>query len=377
MTQFDASLVSQLQALAPAVESLSPDWDDVLGRGRSSQRTGFHGRRRLVLALALVALLVVLAVPPLGLGSRLFEFFGLAAPADVSDAVERGATPRESVVAWLNGQRPERGLDRDSVHGVLEIPTARGPVRLWGAKSREGEIRYRFVQMPTVGRPTGVFTGMAAAAPSPLDAAVETRYNYPLLDAPLLHGQVRAPVSSVIVRYDDGRTQPVPIVENYLMASLNQNSGGATIEAQNQEGGIVASQSVTLDPPEQPVVTETRKLINLDTTEGPATLWVQPGANPERCYRVVARNGGSGSCGTPKPISWGMQQVGDQPDRVIVLIHGSVTSGVVSIRLRVPTGWVPITLKQGFFLHALDRAERPTSFELTDTSGRKTLIPVS
>jgi hypothetical protein len=375
MTQFDARLMNRLQALAPAVESFSPDWEDVLARVPSSQRTGFR-RRRLVLALALVALLVVLAVPPIGLGSRLIEFFGLAAPADVSDAVERGATPRESVVAWLNDQSAERGLDRDSVHGVIEIPTTRGPLRLWGAKSREGEIRYRFVQMPMGGRPSGIFTGMAATAPSPLDAGVETRYNWPLLDAPLLHGQVRAPVSSVIVRYDDGRTQLVPIVENYLMASLNHNGGGATIEAQNQEGQILANQPVTLDPPEQPIVTETHKLIDLDTTEGPATLWVQPGANPERCYRVVARNGGTGSCGTPTPISWGMQQVGDQPNRVIVLIHGSATRGIVSIRLRVPTGWVPITLKQGFFLHALARAERPTLFELTDNSGRKTLIPV-
>jgi hypothetical protein len=218
---------------------------------------------------------------------------------------------------------------------------------------------------------------MAAAAPSPLDVAVATRYDYPFLVAPLLHGQVRAPVSSVIVRYDDGRTQAVPLVENYLMTTLNQNSGGATIEAQNKEGDIVATWPVDLDPPNQPVVTETRKLIALDTTEGPATLSVQPGANPERCYRVEARNGSSGSCGIQEPISWGMQQVGDQPDRVIVLIFGSVTREVVAIRLRIPSGWVPITLKEGFFLHALGRAERPTSFELTDGSGRKTLIPLN
>ena len=61
-------------------------------------------------------------------------------------------------------------------------------------------------------------------------------------------------------------------------------------------------------------------------------------------------------------------------DRAV--IHGSVTREV-AIRVRVPTGWLPITLKQGFFLHALARADRPTSFELTETSGRKTLIPIS
>ena len=375
MTQLDASSIRQLQALAPAVESVSPNWEDVLARARS-QRAGSRPRRRLVLALALVLLLIVLAVPPLGIGSRLLEFFGLSAPTEVRDAVERGADPRESVVAWLNDQNPEPGLDRESVHGVIEIPTSRGPLRLWGAKSTKGEIRYRFVQMPQAGRPNGIFTGMAAAAPSPLDAGVETRYNWPLLDAPLLHGQVRAPVSRVMIRYDDGSTQQVPIVENYVMASLTHDSGQATIEARNPEGRIVGSVPVTLDPPEHPVVTETRKLINLDTTEGNATLWVTPGANPERCYRVVARNGSSGGCGTPKPISWGMQQVGDQPDRVIVLIHGSVAPRIASIRLRVPTGWVPLTMKEGYFLHALDRAERPTSLELTDSSGRKTVIPV-
>jgi hypothetical protein len=181
----------------------------------------------------------------------------------------------------------------------------------------------------------------------------------------------------VIVRYDDGRTQAVKLVENYFMATLNQNSGGATIEAQNKDGEIVATWPVDLDPPDPPVVTETRKLIVLDTTEGPATLSVRPGANTARCYRVEARNGSSGSCGTQEPISWGMQQVGDQPDRVLVLIFGSVTREVVAIRLRIPSGWVPITLKEGFFLHALGRAERPTSFELTDSSGRTTLIPVN
>ena len=85
MTQLDASSIRQLQALAPAVESVSPNWEDVLARARS-QRAGSRPRRRLVLALALV-LLIVLAVPPLGIGSRLLEFFGLSAPTEVRDAV--------------------------------------------------------------------------------------------------------------------------------------------------------------------------------------------------------------------------------------------------------------------------------------------------
>ena len=86
MTQLDASSIRQLQALAPAVESVSPNWEDVLARARS-QRAGSRPRRRLVLALALVLLLIVLAVPPLGIGSRLLEFFGLSAPTEVRDAV--------------------------------------------------------------------------------------------------------------------------------------------------------------------------------------------------------------------------------------------------------------------------------------------------
>ena len=48
------------------VESVSPNWEDVLARARS-QGAGSRPRRRLVLALALV-LLIVLAVPPLGVG---------------------------------------------------------------------------------------------------------------------------------------------------------------------------------------------------------------------------------------------------------------------------------------------------------------------
>ena len=44
MTQLDASSLRQLQALAPAVESVSPNWEDVLARARS-QRAGSRPRR--------------------------------------------------------------------------------------------------------------------------------------------------------------------------------------------------------------------------------------------------------------------------------------------------------------------------------------------
>jgi hypothetical protein len=231
--------------------------------------------------------------------------------------------------------------------------------------------------MPGSGRPNGILTGLITAPNAPLlDAGVQRVGDYRALVRPIVHGQVNPPAVSVRVRYEDGAVQSVPVIDGYFLAVLERSHGSLIVEALDNSGRAVGAEPATLDTPktEPAPPTETRPVITIPLPDGTATLLGPPSANPGRCYRVVAAandgsRSGSGSCpGLVGELSYGFQQVGNAPNATI-LLFGAASSTIIKVRVKVGKDWLPLPLKEHYFLVELRPDQRPSTIETTSRSG--------
>lgn len=370
MNEFDARIVDELHWSIPDVSHVQPDWGDVAARALLLRRSNVTRRRRILVAAIAAVLAAAVVAPSFGVGTRLLDFFGLAAPKNVKKVVDESQVPTPGLVSWLRAHG-RLDIDNDSLRGIAQVQTPGGFVQLWGAQSRDGAVAVRFVQIPGSGPPRGILTGIDTTRYGPkLDAGVATAYDYPVLTTPLLHGQVNPPVATVSVVYPDGLRQLVPIIDGYFLVRLERDAGTLVVEARDAGGSLVTDEVANLDPPKPPVIAETRLLISVPFPGGTARLFVTPARDPSGCFRVVALTGSSGSCPglSGGEIGFGFHQVGEGTNAT-VLLAGVVPSDIDRLRLRLATGWVSLPLKEGFFLFALRPDQRPELIETKSRSG--------
>ncbi|MBD0348995.1 MAG: hypothetical protein ICV59_07575, partial [Thermoleophilia bacterium] len=180
-----------------------PDWVDVRRRAR-----GQRGRRRLAAAIA-AAVAVLAVAPALADGFDLLPFFrGEPAPESVREVLQR--TFDEDL------QRLERdeGLIVEQARGVLAFESPVGTVRLWAAPTTAGGD----CRLIRIGDRDKAW-GCRRAGGGPVWFAWEPRLvadsRYAFAD-----GRAGPAVSAIGVRFADGSTHWMPIVDGYFAAVI-------------------------------------------------------------------------------------------------------------------------------------------------------------
>lgn len=204
-----------------------PDWADVQRRARTLEPRGRRFTRARIAAISLV--LAALAVAPaLALSDQVRNLFaGESAPAEI-----------ERLFAGVDTEAPAgmaTGVIADDVHKLIEISTSDGrSAVLWVAPTEAGGV-CAYIQR--VGQ-------QVAGGPGCSGATAGTDFRPGIQGPPgsdadgpvLLHGRVPMSVTTLEVRYADGATAQVPVVEGFYLFEVPPSR----YEASRQPAFVVA-----------------------------------------------------------------------------------------------------------------------------------------
>jgi hypothetical protein len=237
------------------------------------------GRRSLPVArIALVAVLAVLVV--VGAGPAL----GLHLPALDFGKAEKAPAPIERDFATLSAGAP-KGMDPGVIAGetrrVTTVRLSDGPHTLWVAPTRAGGLCELW---------TGWGGGCDKLGTVPLSVTWGG-----IRDIQVVGGFVRARWSrSVQIERDDGTTVTPPLVwvsdpigVGFYLYELPPGRTAVAVRALDPDGNVVtetrpggATTTALLDALQD----EKRKAFVLETSRGPATVWIAPTRYDGRCF---------------------------------------------------------------------------------------------
>jgi hypothetical protein len=358
-----------------------PDWNDV------GRRAAAKARRR----AAGVTLVAVLALAVVGVSTAwaVGAFRGTPAPQGLQTMFSQ---EDENRVAEVLGVFKQPGVDAARAHGVIQLRTAAGPLRLWAAPVRGG-AHCSFIELgdrPSNSPPLGVTTCEnevpPASAPA-IEAGVDPLP--PGLERPsirALHGWIRlGQAGTLFARLSDGSVERIPVVEHYFLFAVPDGKRVSLLTFRGPEGRAVARMApVEAEPPtatEHPIRATRHgpKLIQLRLTNGwTATLYAKPRIGP--CYDVEVRDPGGGTesageCGyrgPPELLSFGLQGFGGGAGPPAgVLLEGYAAPEVDRLELRLRDGeTLDVPLDGGYFLFELPKGQPPTELVPHDRSGK-------
>lgn len=366
--------------LLPSAEG-RPDWQDVMRRRTRQQRKRFITEA--ALALVVMAFIAVPAAWAIGL------FHGTPAPRPVKRTLFHANDNQLAAVLGLMKQQSK--VDADQTHGVIELRTPQGPLRLWAAPVRGGgHCSYVQVGEASTSRDLVGITNCEPSAPPPTAPAIEGTVDptdgFRMPGVRVLHGWVRSELlpespARLTLLYQDGTQAELPLVEDYFLAVVppDKRAESLTVRgADSQELGTISVGEVpplgvtTTPVPDQqgPALIE-RRLSN----GAIARLYVRPqGGN---CYDVEISYSGtggtqsSGTCGgTLNRVTVGITGLGDPRRPSGALLDAYLEPSVDRLELQLAGGRsVSVPFTKGYVLFELPKG--PRALVAYDSSGRQ------
>lgn len=360
MTYSDEDLLAS--RFAPLANRLDDsDWEDVVARGSGSSSAtrrpaGRHAR--LVLAVPLVAALVFLVAPALGIGPPALDFFAAK------------HAPKRVVVQFEQlGVGAPAKMNPRAIPGQARLVTTYhlrdgSPVPLWVAPTRTGGFCFvslgggcqaRHVRIPSqpgdldpgaIGLGVAGIHGSTVLAGSVFDkriSQIEVRFGHsPPVQVPLLW--VGPPIDAGFFFYE-------------LTAMQHRQGGARSVVALDAGGRVVARVASIFRP--RPVWSDPRKVADLSKKHvilrsGRASVAVAPSRTGGNCFWVGEGHGTiSEGCAPPRyltvPLAGGL---GHGP--TFTVFSAQVKSSVARVELRFEDGarteLLPV---QGFVLYTI------------------------
>jgi hypothetical protein len=391
VTDIDPAVRDVLDRAVPAPERPA-SWDDVLRRAelagaldgaRVGEPTRLSRRGWYAVALAVAAGAVLVVNPAFGVGDRVLDLFrGSPAPPEVRQSLREFDPPPE--VADLFGGP---GVIEEEARGVIELQTSLGPARLWAAPTEAGGWCMA-VEGPSVRDDSGFATSGGSATcnavggpPLPLEYGL-SGHGEGGAAITLLEGHARADVASLAIEFGDGTTTPVEIVDGFFLFELPRDREPTVLVARNAEGKVIERSDLSFGPPAgeevtpTPTTRRTRKLFEIETRSGTATMWrEEPAPRGERCYAIEYSSSEGGACGRGA-LHQGLVPTLNPTEPITVLLAGSVAPRVATVELRFEDGEVAqLPLVDGFFLFEVapehwKKGSLPASVVARDERGR-------
>lgn len=270
-------------------------------------RPFWQSRRGWVLVAAALAAVAVVS-SAFGWTTRLIDAIaGAPAPTEVKHAFAVGNDARARQVMPLLRQSADRDTIVERTHGVIGINSSVGPVIIWAAPTKGGGICWLVDierQRLADGRPNG--GGGCARDPRPQRAAIEYGLSAGRVgDASLmlLDGRVREDVGSVELRYADGDSEQLPVIEGFFLAEPRTDSEPTLLIARDHNGDEIQRQQIRSHAPIQPSsLGPEHVLIRLQTSdEHTLTFGVARNTNRNFCEVTTYRGAETQSCGIDDP----------------------------------------------------------------------------
>lgn len=212
---------------------------------RGTERRWYARRSRLVLALAVAALL---AVPTaVAFGGKIVDLFqGTPAPTEISTNFAGFNRSADKLADFATRQGFAMTLphaDVSKAHGVIEIQTPDGPQHLWAAPSDQGGNCYFIDFADDPPSASGERLGIGGCDPSPAPAS---NINWgqvwfrPHPELVTVWGTVFVDAATVQVALADGSTLNLPVVERLFLGSLAKGERVVRVTAFDAAGNNVA-----------------------------------------------------------------------------------------------------------------------------------------
>jgi hypothetical protein len=198
-------------------------------------------RKRLVLVVALAALLLVPAA--VAVGGKIIDFFeGTPPPPSVSMAYQQMNRVADYATRQSFGAEFPKA-DVTKLHGVIEINTPDGPQDLWAAPNNQGGQCWTVDfanDTPNNGvQPTSGTCDDATPPPSKINFSdFWLRWHSDLLTG---YGRVYVDATSVTLTLADGSTVTAPVVEGFYLASFSRDAKVIQVTAFDSAGSEVAT----------------------------------------------------------------------------------------------------------------------------------------
>lgn len=343
----DDGFAALLHGTVASFEDDAPDWPDVIKRVRRRRR------RQAVTSLVLVAGVVLLLSPATGLGERLLDVFrgSLATPA-VKRALGASDRVPPPVLQLL---RSDPAVDVSKAHGVMEITTTRGPVRLWEAPRADGGA-CAFIE---VGIEEGRAVGSEACHPPVALSHVQISADLRPIDLQLMQNDLFfaivfgwKPGIEVTVDWSDGTHSRLPVVDGYALVEVPH---GAQPKAAAAVRGTTTLSTQSFEAPAPipfPADSAFTTVATVTAYDGARVTLGVAESSGKQCIRVATRDSSDGSCGNP----------GSSPIVVNANLHSAILFGevqvpAVSLRFTFQDGdHASAPVEHGVFLFAVPRA---------------------
>ena len=359
----DATAKEAVRRMLEATPGVAPP------RRRRAWRSG-----RALVALAAVFVGVVVVSSAFGWTSRLIDAIaGEPAPPPVKRAfaVQNQARARQVMPIFRSSPASDTIVER--THGVIGINSSVGPVIIWAAPTKGGGICW-VMDIERKRRPDGLPNGGGGCSPYPQPSSVamvasqgKTRVGEGYLE--LIEGRVRADVTSVELRYADGASETLPVIERFFLHELRTDAEPTLLIARGRDGEEIKRQPIRriewARPRMPDAVGPERSVIRLETSTGfPLTFALAPAANGQLCQ--ITRYRGTGrSCGPDPRDRVGPDEISIHPGlwneaedgKPLVTLNGVVGANVARLELHYTDGSSqPIPISERFVVFEIPPA---------------------
>jgi hypothetical protein len=388
-----------------------PDWVDVMRRTRAipDARPARRAPSRILIAAVVAIFAGILALPPLGLGSRLVD---LVQP-----------NPAKSVrneFSFMN--RNSRGVVRDAIvsktRRLVTITQYGRPLSLWVAPTKHGGACY-LVRSPTGSAGSclgaeqyrrGLTVSLSGlGGPAPAAGSSATLGPLPGLSpsAALLSGHAGANAASAELRYTDGTRGALPLHGGWFLfavplAHLRTGHRPVSLVSLDSSGNVLHAETQLFEAhvryhPQTPVASSIRKLATSNLQGGShAVLWTARSRQGNQCIAVLvdgkSKHFPMWECGHvvgrrvlhefgPEGVirnsllHWEPSAGGDPPS-ALPIASGWAAAPIASVRVRYADGTTtPLALHDRLFLYLVPASHRtgasiPSRLEGVDTQGK-------
>lgn len=349
----DERVTAVLDESVPTFDEEAANWDDVVRRVRRQRR------RRATVGIGVFAGLVLLAVPPAGLGERLVDWFrGAPATPEVRRAIESTNVPPP--VFELLRKQPE--VDASKARGVLALQTSRGQVRLWSAPRDDGGA-CAFIE---VGVRDGRAVGSTACHPPLRPREVVISADLRPIDLELQENRLVfamvfgwKPGIEVVITWSDRSRSRLPVTDGYALTEVKEKAEPVEAYAVRGEAILSAQAFPWSRPTASPRQELPYRVVARDTTfDGRRVTLKVRTAYGQLCERIeiVGPSGrsGSGGCQRAGRVTRGTSSIAFRLDLRAAIFSGRVTVRAKTLRILFEDGartTVPVT--EGFFLYAV------------------------
>ena len=312
---------------------------------------------RLSIAFAALAFAAILATSALAWGGRLLDFVaGEPAPPSVKQSFALDNEARKKVLPIFRS-RSGPAVIAERAHGVLAVETSAGPVVIWAAPTHGGGVCY-IIDIEALRRPEGRPNGAGGCSPTPMSPTVKLEHALGITrvgerNLRLVHGRVTPDVAAVELRYANGDSEELPLVEGFFLHEPRQDVEPAVVIARDAAGRELKRRQLhgpsalrlRLQQPTEPY----RVLFRIEASAGyPLTFSIARATDGSLCDRIEYRGSEAGGCGPDERARVGRDEISVHPGlwneagdgKPLITLKGVVGADVARLELHYENGEV-------------------------------------